>query len=157
MAMSVNYDTSYEDILKRLCFQQGEKDNKEQKMFATQWQLMVFLANLASKLDKPKKFSKKSKKAVLVDSDVIPNNCEDLIFIFAVSKFDATILDNKKKENEIKIYKSYEEYVNGGFEILRNWLKDQSINAENIIIDKFIEHKIVPEVDKNSDATEPNW
>ncbi len=68
---------------------------------------------------------------------------QDLIYLIALAaERDAEIL---RDENEERMYQIFEEYAEGGFEILEQWMREKpdDVNGDEAILAAFSKHNLL--------------
>lgn len=119
-------------------------------IFNTIRELMCFAAVLGFENDQRSELESSTKT---VEGDVFENSQQalDIIYLLALAtEKDGEIL---REENEEKMFQIFEEYAQGGFEILERWMKEkpEDLNGDEAILAAFskynlLEREIDPEV-----------
>lgn len=117
---AIKRSEKFEDLVRRLAVDEHPVTKKS--IFDTIRKLMCFAAVLGFENDRRSKLQDSTND---VDSRQVEKSQEtqDLIYLIALaSEKDAEILQD---ENEEKMYLVFEEYAQGGFEILEQWMKEK--------------------------------
>lgn len=108
----------FEDLVRKLAVEEHPLTKKS--IFPTIRELMCFVAALGFERDQRGKVKDSTK---IVEGDKIENSQQtlDLIYLLALAaERDPEVLQNEEKMAQI-----FEEYAQGGFEILDSWLKEK--------------------------------
>ena len=114
---NIRRSTEHEVVVRMLAEKPHPKTQKS--IFPTMRELLCFSACLGFHQDKR---SKLSGKILEIDGRVFENSEQavDLLYLIALATAkDANVLLPEREDEAIEIF---EEYANGGFEVIRNWL-----------------------------------
>jgi dnd system-associated protein 4 len=117
---AIKRSEQFEDLVTKLARDPHPVTGKN--IFHTIRELMCFAAVLGFEYDRRGTLDSTTK---IVEGDIFVNNQQslDLIYLIALAaEKDGEIL---REENEEKMYQIFEEYAQGGFEILEQWMKEK--------------------------------
>ena len=115
---SVVRNKDHEEMVQRLSRQSVDGS---QTVFATIRELICFSAVLGYQMGKKSPIPDTKRGADVMIEEFVRNDSVDLIYLIAVADTgDTEILKSGPDSDMVSIF---EEYVNGGFEILKGWLQ----------------------------------
>ena len=132
---NVNRSDKYEiPIVQKLT-----NDPQGNNVFPTIRELLCFAAILGYALGKKNKFPENHKKHDVSWSTFVANDSDDYIYFIGVA--DTKNTDCLKSDTDIDLVDIFEEYINGGFEIILSWFSKYSNQdgLKNIISGLFDE------------------
>ncbi len=121
----------YEDMVRQL----AEKPHSiaGRSIFPTMRELMCFAAVLGFEFDKRKPLDSDTNE---IDSRIFLNSEVALDLLYLIGLATEKSVDILREENEEEMIRIFEEYAEGGFEILETWLleKPEDTNGDNAIL-----------------------
>ena len=120
MLRNVNRSEKYEiSIVQKLT-----NDPEGNNVFPTIRELLCFAAMLGYALGKKNKFPENYKKNDVSWAQFLANESDDYIYLIAVADTKST--ECLKSEPVIDLVDIFEEYINGGFEVILSWFSKYS-------------------------------
>ena len=120
MLRNVNRSEKYEiSIVQKLT-----NDPEGNNVFPTIRELLCFAAMLGYALGKKHKFPENYKKHDVSWAQFLANESDDYIYLIAVADTKST--ECLKSEPVIDLVDIFEEYINGGFEVILSWFSKYS-------------------------------
>ena len=120
---NVNRSDKYEiSIIQKLT-----NDPEGNNIFPTIRELLCFAAMLGYALGKKIKFQENFKKHDVSWAQFVANESDDYIYFIAVC--DTKNTDCLKSDTDIDLVDIFEEYINGGFEIISDWFAKYSTQS----------------------------
>jgi dnd system-associated protein 4 len=117
---AIKRSEKFEDLVRKLAIEEHPVTKKS--IFSTIRELMCFAAILGFENNRRNKLHDSTNET---DGRIFLNSQQslDLIYLIALAaEKDAEIL---REENEEKMFQTFEEYAQGGFEILDQWMKEK--------------------------------
>lgn len=117
---AIKRSEKFEDLVKKLAVEENPVTKKS--IFPTIRELMCFAAVLGFENDRRSKLEDSTNDT---EGRIFLNSQQslDLIYLIALAaEKDPEIL---REENEEKMFQTFEEYAQGGFEILEQWMKEK--------------------------------
>jgi dnd system-associated protein 4 len=149
---SVKRSDKHEEMVRRLAEQPHPAANRS--VFPTMRELMCFAATLGFEHDKRRPLEGKTQE---IDARIFQGNQQavDLLYLLALAGTkDAEILREDREDDAVTVF---EEYANGGFEVLRGWLSEKAddLNGDRAILAALAKYGYLSDPDvAGGDASE---
>ena len=128
--VNINRSRVYEQIVQQVC-DKKKYDESGKTLFPTIREFLSFCALLGFSQDKRIPLDKSQGVEDIAGAQYINNEAEEIVYIIAsLSEKSFSILE---EGNELKAAKIFEEYVNGGLEIIQGWASDSDEDFLDII------------------------
>jgi|MTBAKSStandDraft_2_1061841.scaffolds.fasta_scaffold03780_4 dnd system-associated protein 4 len=130
----VKRSVKYDNIVKSFCENQEELAGKA--VFSTMREFMCFAAVLGFQYEKRVPFSPKE-KTFEIDGRIFANHPTTVDLLHLIALAVEKKVDILRDENENDVVGIFEEYANGGFQIIESWLKkkpDDSIGHQALMV-----------------------
>lgn len=149
---SVKRSEKHEEMVRRLAEQAHPAAGRS--IFPTMRELMCFAATLGFEHDKRRALEGKTQE---IDARIFQGNQQavDLLYLVALAGTkDADILREDREDDAVSVF---EEYANGGFEVLRGWLAEKAddLNGDRAILAALAKYGYLSDPDvTGGDASE---
>tara|TARA_B100000242_G_C42767514_1_gene357480 strand:- start:23 stop:463 length:441 start_codon:yes stop_codon:yes gene_type:complete len=128
--VNINRSRVYEQIVQQVCDKKKYGESGK-TLFPTIREFLSFCALLGFSQDKRIPLDKSQGVEDIAGAQYINNEAEEIVYIIAsLSEKSFSILE---EGNELKAAKIFEEYVNGGLEIIQGWASDSDEDFLDII------------------------
>lgn len=124
MARSILRNVNRSDKYEISIVQKLTNDAEGNNVFPTIRELLCFAAMLGYALGKKNKFPENYKKHDVSWAQFLANESDDYIYLIAVGDTKST--ECLKSEPVIDLVDIFEEYINGGFEVILSWFSKYS-------------------------------
>tara|TARA_B100001175_G_C19183934_1_gene483415 strand:- start:102 stop:578 length:477 start_codon:yes stop_codon:yes gene_type:complete len=149
---NINRSDEHEEFVQKLAIR--NHSIKKSSIFPTIKDLLCFAATLGFSEGKRVPLSSEHKKHDIQRQIFIDDGKINLIFLIALSELkDVNIL---RDDNEVDIIEIFEEYANGGLEIMKSWELDvpDDGNGDKAIVNGLIKNKYLS-INQEEDSKTP--
>lgn len=115
----------FEDIVRMLA--------EGQSVFPTMRELMLFAAVLGFEHDRKRPLQSQTNE---IDGRIFSGSAQALDFLYLIALAGERNVDVLREENEEKMIEIFEQYAQGGFEIIAGWLseKPEDLNGDQALL-----------------------
>ena len=128
--VNINRSRVYEHIVQNIC-DKRKYDESGKTLFPTIREFLSFCALLGFSQDKRLPLDKSQGVEDIAGAQYINNEAEEIVYLIAtLSEKSFSILE---EGNELEVAKIFEEYANGGLEIIQGWIGSSDEDYLDII------------------------
>ena len=128
--VNINRSRVYEQIVQQVC-DKKKYDESGKTLFPTIREFLSFCALLGFSQDKRLPLNKSQGVEDIAGAQYINNEAEEIVYLIAtLSEKSFSILE---EGNELEVAKIFEEYANGGLEIIKGWIGSSDEDYLDII------------------------
>lgn len=121
---SIKRSDAHEDIVRLLA--ESAHPSSGKSIFPTMRELLCFAATLGFECERRKPLEGKTQE---IDGRIFNNYAQALDLLYLIGLADDRNVDILREENEERLITTFEEYANGGLEIIRSWLREKPDDA----------------------------
>ena len=119
--VNINRSRVYEQIVQQVC-DKKKYDESGKTLFPTIREFLSFCALLGFSQDKRLPLDKSQGVEDIAGAQYINNEAEEIVYLIAcLAEKSFSILE---EGNEIKVANIFEEYANGGLQIINSWIEE---------------------------------
>jgi dnd system-associated protein 4 len=132
----------FEEMVRQLAESQHPKVTPPRSIFPTMRDLMCFAAVLGFEYQRRRPLQAKTYE---VDGRIFSNSEQALDLLYLIGLASSKDVNALREDNEEQIIQSFEEYAQGGFEILDGWLKEKPEDSygDQAILAALTKHKFL--------------
>jgi dnd system-associated protein 4 len=138
----IKRSAQFEDMVRQLAEMQHPGASPPRSIFPTMRDLMCFAAVLGFECERRRPLQAKTNE---IDGRIFPNSQQALDLLYLITLASNKDANDLREDNEEQIIQIFEEYAQGGFEILDGWLKEkpEDIYGDQAILTALAKHNFL--------------